>query len=118
MKDGWVYILECSDGSFYTGSTNNLDYRLTQHKAGDGANYTKKRLPVKLIYFDHFQYVSDAFDREKQLQGWSRAKKLALIKNQNEDLHDLSECKNESHFSNFKKEKTLSSFKLKRNMCP
>ena len=48
---GWMYILECNDGSYYTGSTNNLELRLQEHSNGEGANHTKKRLPVKLIYF-------------------------------------------------------------------
>lgn len=64
---GYMYILECSDGSYYTGSTNNLELRLTQHDNGDGANHTKKRLPVKLVYFEVFQRIDEAFNREKQI---------------------------------------------------
>ena len=52
---GYVYILECSDGSFYTGSTNNIELRLAQHQTGEGANYTKKHLPVKLVFVEEFQ---------------------------------------------------------------
>ncbi len=74
-----MYILECADGSYYTGSTNNLELRLAQHQAGEGANHTKKRLPVKLVYFEEFQRIDEAFYREKQVQGWSRKKKEALI---------------------------------------
>ncbi|SFN61262.1 putative endonuclease [Bizionia echini] len=74
-----MYILECSDGSYYTGSTNNLELRIQQHQNGEGANHTKKRLPVKLLYTEEFQRVDDAFYREKQEQGWSRKKKEALI---------------------------------------
>ena len=74
-----MYILECADGSYYTGSTNNLERRLQQHQNGEGANYTKKHLPVKLVYFEEFQRIDDAFYREKQVQGWSRKKKEALI---------------------------------------
>ena len=69
MNEGWMYILECSDGSYYTGSTNNLELRLQQHHNGEGANHTKKRLPVKLVYFERFQRVDEAFYREKQIQG-------------------------------------------------
>jgi len=76
---GWMYILECVDGSYYTGSTNNLESRLAQHQAGEGANHTKKRLPVKLAYFEEFLRIDEAFYREKQVQGWSRKKKEALI---------------------------------------
>jgi putative endonuclease len=75
---GFVYILLCADGSYYTGSTNDLERRLQQHEAGEGANHTKKRLPVKLVYCEVFDVVC-AFYREKQIQGWSRRKKEALI---------------------------------------
>ncbi len=77
---GYMYILECSDGSYYTGSTRNLGKRLEEHQAGEGANYTKRRLPVKLIYFERFQRIDEAFYREKQVKGWCRRKKEALIK--------------------------------------
>ena len=76
---GWMYILECSDGTYYTGSTNNLDFRLAQHQNGEGAKHTQKRLPVKLVYCEEFETVDQAFYREKQIQGWSRKKKEALI---------------------------------------
>ncbi|WP_312902970.1 GIY-YIG nuclease family protein, partial [Chryseobacterium taichungense] len=52
MMKGWMYILLCADGSYYTGSTNDLERRITQHQMGEGANHTKKRLPVKLIYYE------------------------------------------------------------------
>ena len=58
---GWMYILECSDGSFYTGSTNNLTLRFEQHQNGEGANHTKSRLPVKLVYFEEFNRIDLAF---------------------------------------------------------
>jgi putative endonuclease len=85
-----MYILECADGSYYTGSTTNLELRLAQHQAGEGANHTKKRLPVKLVYYEFFQRIQDAFYREKQVQGWSRKKKEALIKGDYELLKELS----------------------------
>lgn len=90
---GFMYILECNDGSYYTGSTNNLDKRLSEHYAGFGANYTKKRLPVKLIYFEEFQRIDEAFLREKQIQNWSRAKKESLAKGELEKLVGLSKSK-------------------------
>ncbi|SDW52229.1 putative endonuclease [Lutibacter oricola] len=102
MKKGFVYILECSDGTFYTGSTNNLELRLNQHQNGVGANYTAKRLPVNLIYVEEFTTISEAFYKEKQIQGWSRKKKLTLIKDKKEDLPKFSECKNKTHFKNKK----------------
>ncbi|MDO6439100.1 GIY-YIG nuclease family protein [Cyclobacterium sp. 1_MG-2023] len=76
---GWLYILECAHGTNYTGSTNNLDIRLEQHQIGEGANHTKRRLPVKLIYSEEYQRIDEAYYREKQVQGWSRKKKEALI---------------------------------------
>ena len=74
-----MYILECSDGTFYTGSTKSLDLRFAQHNAGMGANYTAKRLPVKLVYFEEHKRIDSAFYREKQVQNWSHAKKVLLI---------------------------------------
>ncbi len=83
---GYTYILLCSDGSYYTGSTYNLDKRLAEHQAGEGAQHTKNRLPVKLIYHEVFDRIDEAFYREKQIQGWSRIKKEALIKGNIEAL--------------------------------
>ena len=98
---GYVYMLKCSDGSYYTGSTNDLRRRLEEHQAGLGANYTKERLPVELVHFEEHARIDDAFCREKQIQGWSRKKKEALINDTSEKLHKLSECKNETHHKNF-----------------
>ncbi len=99
---GWMYILECCDGSYYTGSTNNLELRIEQHNAGYGSNYTKKRLPIKLVYYEEFQRIEQAFYREKQVQKWSRKKKKALINGTLNDLHALSECTNGTHYKNKK----------------
>ena len=71
----YMYILKCSDGSYYTGSTRELEKRVMEHNMGMGSNYTRKHRPVELVYFEEFQRVDDAFAREKQVQGWSRAKK-------------------------------------------
>ncbi len=81
--------MACADGSYYTGSTNNLELRMAQHKNGEGANHTKKRLPVKLIYYEEFQRIDEAFYREKQVQGWNRKKKEALINGRLELLPKL-----------------------------
>ena len=88
-----MYILQCADESFYTGSTNNLETRIIQHQNGEGANYTKTRLPVKLLYIEEFQQIDHAFRREKQVQGWSRKKKEALIKGHFDQLPELSSSK-------------------------
>ena len=95
-----MYILECADESYYIGSTKDLDKRIVEHQNGRGANYTKNRLPVKLVYVEEFNRIDKAFEREKQIQKWTRAKKEALVKNNTELLHGLSECKNESHYRN------------------
>lgn len=87
---GYMYILECRDGSYYTGSTNNLELRYTQHQNGEGANHTKKRLPVKLVYFEEYSRIDEAFYREKQVQGWNRKKKEALINGDPELLPKLA----------------------------
>lgn len=76
---GYMYILECLDRSYYTSSTKDPELRLEQHQNGEGANYTKKRLPVKLVYIEKFNRIDEAFYREKQVQSWSRKKKEALI---------------------------------------
>jgi putative endonuclease len=92
---GWIYILKCADDTYYTGSTNNILLRIRQHNAGIGSNYTAKRLPVELIYLEEYSNVADAFYREKQIQGWSRRKKEALMKNDINALELFSVCYNE-----------------------
>ncbi len=76
----WVYILRCADGSYYVGSTVDLERRLAQHVNGQGAAYTRRRRPVTLVWADETGSVSDAFAFEKQVQGWGRAKREALIR--------------------------------------
>ena len=85
-----MYILQCADNSYYTGSTKFLEKRLWQHQNGEGANYTKRRLPVELIYCEPYDRVENAFRREKQVQGWSRKKKQALIEENFENLIEFS----------------------------
>ena len=75
----WMYILQCSDDSYYVGSTKNLDLRFSQHQSGKGSKYTSGRLPVQLVYCEEYDRVADAFYREKQVQGWTRRKREALI---------------------------------------
>ena len=87
---GYMYILKCSDDTFYTGSTNDIETRLQQHQNGEGANYTRKRLPVELVYYEEYQRIDEAFYREKQIQGWSRKKKKALINEEIDKLPKLS----------------------------
>ena len=86
----WMYILECCDSSYYVGSTRNLEQRILQHKQGLGAKYTSNRLPVKLVYGEEYDRVADAYAREKQLQGWRRAKREALINGDPGSLPELA----------------------------
>ncbi|MCZ4408254.1 GIY-YIG nuclease family protein [Cryomorphaceae bacterium 1068] len=95
---GWMYILQCCDGTYYTGSTNDIDKRVLEHSKGFGAIYTKKRLPIELIYFEEYNRVDLAFHREKQVQGWSRKKKEALMAGAPDLLHELAVCQNSSYF--------------------
>lgn len=75
--------------------------RLKQHQNGEAANHTKKRLPVQLIYFEEFDRIDKAFYREKQVQGWSRKKKQALVNGMTEALHELAKCLNETSHVGF-----------------
>ena len=86
----WMYILECCDGSYYVGSTKHLKRRLSQHEEGKGSVYISGRLPVKLVYCEEYDRVADAFHREKQVQGWTRRKREALINSTPELLPALA----------------------------
>ena len=93
MAVGYMYILECSDGTYYTGSTRALKFRVEEHQKGEGSNYTKERLPVKLVYYEEFDRIDEAYNREKQVQKWRREKKEALINRRFDKLSDLSASK-------------------------
>ena len=85
----WVYILQCNDKSYYTGHTDNLENRLVQHQNKMIPScYTSTRLPVQLMYLQELSTREEALAAEKQIQGWSRRKKEALISN---DWHALSQ---------------------------
>ena len=88
----WTYILRCADGSLYVGSTTDLERRVWQHDNGEGAAYTRRpgRRPVTLAWAVEYERVEDAFAHEKQLQGWGRAKREALIAGRTEDLATLA----------------------------
>ena len=86
----WVYILECRDGSYHVGSTINLERRLWEHQEGLGATYTRHRRPVRLVWSVSCDRIDEAFAYEKQIQGWSRKKRRALIEGRTEDLGRLS----------------------------
>ncbi len=91
MKLFYVYIVECSDKSYYTGFTSNLDKRITEHNSGTYDNaYTSKRRPVTLVWYEQFTDPSHAIAVEKQIKGWSHRKKKALIEEKWEDLVEFS----------------------------
>ena len=75
----WTYLLRCVDGTFYTGHTDDLEARLAGHQRGALPGYTKSRRPVVLVWSQEFASREDAFSRERQIKGWSRRKKQALI---------------------------------------
>jgi len=79
MTDFFVYILRCTDGSYYTGHTDNIDLRLAQHQSGHFGGYTAVRLPVEVVFVERTQSREAAFASEQRIKGWSRAKKEALI---------------------------------------
>jgi putative endonuclease len=76
----FMYILECADGTYYVGSTIDLARRLQQHREGMGAAYTKRRRPVRLVYFEVLEHIGEAYGRERRVHGWTRSKKRTLIR--------------------------------------
>ncbi len=90
MKTGYVYILECSDHSFYTGITNDIERRLAEHIEGHVRGYTSNKRPVELVWLSDELDIQDAILLEKQIKGWRRAKKIALINERFDELPELS----------------------------
>ena len=86
----WVYILKCSDGSYYTGHTENLELRIAQHQQGDVAGYTSTRLPVELVFSQAFPTRLEAIASECQIKGWSRAKKEAMMRGEWDEVSRLA----------------------------
>ena len=78
-QENFTYIVKCSDGSLYTGWTNDLDKRLKAHNSGRGAKYTKTRRPVELVYYEKFLTKQEAMSREARIKQLSRSQKLELI---------------------------------------
>jgi putative endonuclease len=85
-----MYILRCRDDSYFVGSTRDLEHRLEQHSLGAVESYTSSRLPVKLLYAEEYDRIDEAYAREKQVQGWNRKKREALIRGEHERLEWLS----------------------------
>jgi tRNA/rRNA methyltransferase len=85
----FVYILRCSDGSYYVGHTDELMKRIAEHQAGEGCTYTRKRCPVEFLWRAEFATREEAKEMEARIKGWSRAKKEALMKNDWERIKQL-----------------------------
>jgi len=90
----WLYILRCADGSYYVGTARTtLEQRIDEHDSGHFGGYTATRRPVTLVYSDWFDQITDAIAAERQIKGWSRAKKEALIRGDFEALKALAKRK-------------------------
>lgn len=107
MRKYYVYILRCSDDSYYTGMTNNLERRLIEHKTKTAFGYTFKRLPVKLVWYLECTQPNEAINLEKKIKGWSRKKKESLINENWDDLVRFS--KNYTEYGKPKKTSSTSS---------
>jgi putative endonuclease len=92
MIAAWVYMLRCSDGSYYVGSARGetLDKRMAEHQSGALGGYTSTRRPVELVWSEWFQSITDAIAVERQIKGWNRAKKQALIAGDYDKLPELA----------------------------
>jgi tRNA/rRNA methyltransferase len=86
----YVYMLECGDGSFYTGQTDDLELRLIQHDEGEVPGYVKKHMRFELVWYQEFPTRDEALNREQQIKGWTRRKKIALIEQDWEKLKRFS----------------------------
>ena len=91
MKEYFVYIMSNNSKTLYTGVTNDLIRRITEHKLGKVKGFTSKYNIKKLVYFESVENINEAIYREKQIKGWVRKKKIALIEQQNPLWRDLSE---------------------------
>ena len=96
MKDFYVYMLKCNDQSIYTGHTDDIEKRISEHNMGTGSSYTAKRLPIKAVYVQTFGSRDEAINAEQQIKGWSRKKKKALMCENWEQLKELSIRKSKS----------------------
>ena len=86
----WAYMLHCADRSFYVGHTDDLERRIGEHMQGVVKSYTSTRLPVVLVWCDEFPSRYQALAAERQIKGWGRAKKLALIRGDWERIGELA----------------------------
>ena len=104
MKSYQVYIIKCDDDSYYTGVTNDKERRMWEHENGENVGcYTFFRRPLKLVFCEMFFDINQAIAFEKQVKGWSRKKKEAIIEDNWEKLKELSICKNSTSYLNYRK---------------
>jgi len=89
----WAYMLHCHGGAYYTGHTDNLEQRIAAHRSGQAAGFTAERLPVELVWSQEFPTRQEAFEAERRIKGWSRAKKMALIRGDWESVSRLAKSK-------------------------
>jgi len=89
----WIYLLRCADGSYYTGHTEDLDKRIGEHVAGVCGGYTATRLPVELVWSQECSTRVEALSFERQIKGWGRAKKEALIRGDWNEVSRLAKCR-------------------------
>ena len=89
----WAYILHCRGGAFYVGHTDDLERRIAQHETGAIKGFTADRLPVKLVWSQEFSTRYEAKEAERRLKGWSRAKKMALIRDDWERISEFARSK-------------------------
>ncbi|MFH1560683.1 MAG: GIY-YIG nuclease family protein [Chloroflexota bacterium] len=92
----YLYILQCSDGSYYTGHTDDLEKRVAAHQSGAISGYTSARRPVQPVFVQDFPSRDEAFHAERQVKGWTRKKKEALIQQNWNRLQELSRTSNSS----------------------
>ncbi|SEE01939.1 putative endonuclease [Gordonia malaquae] len=90
----FVYILLCSDGTTYVGSTRDMDQRFMQHMSGKGCVYTSTRLPVELIFCQEYSNVGEAYAMERKLHGWGHKKRIALARSDWDAIRDAARCRN------------------------
>jgi putative endonuclease len=98
MKYYYVYILKCSDNSYYTGVTNDLEKRVLEHQNGDDPkSYTYRKRPLKIVWYELYNDINQAIEKEKQIKGWTRKKKEALINGDFDLLIELSKNRQVCH---------------------
>ena len=117
MQDYWAYMLRCADGSYYVGHTDDIDFRIAQHDDGTLGGYTAKRRPVRLVWSDRFPDRDSAFAAERQIKGWSRAKKEALIQGDWASMSHLAR-RRQPHSKPAQGEEGLSSSRSERSEGP